>query len=551
MSITTAGVAGEVRSSRPFPPRVLRSPYLYYALLLLVIVFFGSIRYRLRTIPLERDEGEYAYGGQLILQGAPLYQYVYTVKMPGTHAAYAGLLAVFGQSQGRIHVGLAVVNAITILLVFLLAARLFDPLAGIVAAATYALLSTSPSVNGFAAHATHFVVLFAVGGVLLLLRALELANAQSLFFAGLLFGLAFLMKQPGACFLLWAVVYTIWYRLKHRSRPAAHLAALLSGAVLPVLVTGLLIWHSGAFQKFWFWTFVYAREYGNNVKLADGLTFFRFGAIHVTQFTTWIWVIALFGLSALIWSRRARSKAFLLISFLLLSFAGVSAGLYFRVHYFILMFPAIAVLAGVAVSCGTETLRNWKNSHLLTCAPVVIFLLAWSAAIYQQRDFFFQMNALQACEKMYWPNPFIEALEVSDYINRNAAEGETLAVIGSEPEIYFYTHRRSVTGYVYTYPLVEPQKYALEMQAEMEMEVERSRPDLLVLINNPKSWVAWADVAPTEQLLNWINTFTREHYVVDGLAEMGEKTRYYWGAEARERHPSSQLLVYVLKRKRS
>ena len=178
MSITKAGVAGEVRSSRPFPPRVLRSPYLYYALLLLVIVFFGYIRYRLRAIPLERDEGEYAYGGQLILQGAPLYQYVYTVKMPGTHAAYAGLLAVFGQSQGRIHVGLAVVNAITILLVFLLAARLFDPLAGIVAAATYALLSTSPSVNGFAAHATHFVVLFAVGGVLLLLRAPEFANAQ-------------------------------------------------------------------------------------------------------------------------------------------------------------------------------------------------------------------------------------------------------------------------------------------------------------------------------------------------------------------------------------
>ena len=34
--------------------------YYAYALLVLVIVFFAAIRFRLRTMPLERDEGEYA-----------------------------------------------------------------------------------------------------------------------------------------------------------------------------------------------------------------------------------------------------------------------------------------------------------------------------------------------------------------------------------------------------------------------------------------------------------------------------------------------------------
>ena len=35
-----------------------------------------AIRIRLLGIPLERDEGEYAYAGQLILQGVPPYKLV-------------------------------------------------------------------------------------------------------------------------------------------------------------------------------------------------------------------------------------------------------------------------------------------------------------------------------------------------------------------------------------------------------------------------------------------------------------------------------------------
>jgi hypothetical protein len=515
----------------------------------MVVVFFGSIRYRLRAVPLERDEGEYAYGGQLILQGAPLYQFVYTVKMPGTHAVYAVLLAVLGQSQGRIHMGLTLANAATTLLTFFLAARLLDPLAGIIAAASYALLSTSPSVNGFAAHATHFVVLFALGGVLLLLEGLESERIWRIFCAGLLFGLAFLMKQPGACFLFWAVIYVVRCGWRRRRQLPAQVATLLLGAAVPVLVTFLLIWHSGAFQKFWFWTFVYVREYGTHVTLSNGLTFLWLSATHVMQPTSWIWLAAVLALSAFAWSRRARSRAFFLLSFLLLSFVAVSAGLYFRTHYVILMLPAVSLLIGMAVSCATDRLQNRKRSRIFTGVPVCLFLLAFAAGIYHQREFLFRMNPLQACEYMYWPNPFIEALEISDYINRTTGKGETLAVIGSEPEIYFYTHRRSPTGYVYTYPLLEPQKYALDMQKEMETEIESSRPDIIVLVTNPKSWVAWSDVAPMDQLLNWINAYAREKYLVEGLAEMGDGTKYYWGAEARERAPSSSLLVYVLKRR--
>lgn len=531
----------------------VRSQYLCYALLLLIIVFFAFIRYRLRAMPLERDEGEYAYGGQLILQGFPLYDLVYTVKLPGTHAAYAVILALLGQSQGRIHIGLIVVNAASVLLIFFLCARLFGPLAGLVAAATFALLSTGSAVDGFAAHATHFVVLFALAGALLLVAAVEADKKWLFFCSGLLFGLAFLMKQPGICFLLWAIGYLAWRGLKHPVRwdiVSGQITATVLGGALPFALTCLLVWLSGAFQKFWFWTFLYAREYGTNLKLAEGMTFFKRESAHALVPAAWVWVIAFVGLTTFLWSPRARTHAFLVISFVLFSFLALSAGLYFRPHYFILFLPAASILAGLAVGCGTDALQKWKQPEVLSAIPAFLFVLAFYTAVYHQRAFFFEMNAVQACIKTYSPNPFPEAIEVSQYINRTFPESAEIGVIGSEPEIYFYTHRRSATGYIYTYPLLEPQKYAVTMQKEMEAEIESSRPEIIVLVNNPKSWVAWTDISSPDEILAWANAYLREHYDVVGLAETdGTSTRYYWGIEAGNHRPSSERVVYVLKRR--
>lgn len=544
---------GTTHSDVSLRPGSVRSRYLCYALLLLIIAFFGFIRYRLRAMPLERDEGEYAYGGQLILHGFPLYDLVYTVKLPGTHAAYAVLFAVLGQSQGQIHVGLIFVNAATTLLIFLLCARLFGLWAALVAAATYALLSTGSAVDGFAAHATHFVVLFALAGAWLLLKAMEADKKWLFFCSGLLLGFAFLMKQPGICFLLWAILYLAWKKVKRSiswSNLVLQVGAVLLGGVLPFALTCLLVWRSGTFQKFWFWTFLYAREYGTNVTLAEGVTFFKRESIHALEPAVWVWVIALVGLTTFLWSSRARAYAFLTISFGLFSFLALSAGLYFRPHYFILFLPAASLLTGLAVSCGTEALQNWKPSPVLSAIPAFVFALAFCITVYHQRAFFFQLNAVQACNKTYSPNPFPEALEISHYINRTFPEPAEIAVIGSEPEVYFYTRRRSATGYIYMYPLLERQRYAVPMQKEMEAEIERSRPEIVVLVNNPKSWVAWTNISSPDEILSWANTYISEHYTVVGLAETdGTSTEYYWGMEARNHRPSSERVVYVLKRR--
>src|SRR5262249_11934970 len=62
----------------------------------LVLLFIVAVRIRLLPVLLERDEGEFAYAGQLILEGIPPYQLAYNVKLPGIYAAYAVVMAVFG-----------------------------------------------------------------------------------------------------------------------------------------------------------------------------------------------------------------------------------------------------------------------------------------------------------------------------------------------------------------------------------------------------------------------------------------------------------------------
>ena len=69
------------------------------------LVIVAAVRLRLLNLPLERDEGEYAYAGQLMLQGIPPYQMAYNMKFPGTYASYAIIMGLLGRTFGQTPAG--------------------------------------------------------------------------------------------------------------------------------------------------------------------------------------------------------------------------------------------------------------------------------------------------------------------------------------------------------------------------------------------------------------------------------------------------------------
>jgi Dolichyl-phosphate-mannose-protein mannosyltransferase len=526
-------------------------PYVYYCLLGLVVVFFALVRVRLRDVPLERDEGEYAYAGQLLLHGLPPYQFVYSVKLPGTYAAYAVILGLFGQNAAAIHIGLLTVNAATTLLLFLICQKLFGRLTALVAASSLALLSAEPSATGLAGHATHFVVFFAVAGIWLLLKAIEVERSSLLFCAGLLFGLAFLMKQPGLVFAAWAVVYLLQRRLivSRDWRAGRQLTALILGAALPFAITCFVMWRTGEFHNFWFWTFTYVRQYGSAVPIQAGVKLFYMTGSRIFESAPAIWVLALVGLTAFAWTPCARSGAFFASSLLMFSLVAVSAGLYFRPHYFILLLPAVSILAGLAITCATEKLLAGGAPRLVAATPVLVFVLAFASSLYLQRDVLFRLTPAEASAAIYHSNPFVEADELAKYIQSHTRNTDTVAVLGSEPEIFFYSHRRSATGYVYMYPLLEPHGSGVRMQSQMMEEIESSRPAMLVVVNAPVSWIAYANPTPMQGITAWMKSYLDEHYVQDGVVEMGDSNRYVWGEQARDYEPRTRLSLLLFKRK--
>jgi len=499
----------------------------------LAVIVFGlviAIRIRLLGIPLERDEGEYAYAGQLMLQGIPPYTLAYSMKFPGTYASYALIMSIFGQTIFGIRLGLLLVNAATIALIFFIGRRLINSIAGIAAAMSYAVLSASPSVLGVFAHATNFVMLPVLGGTLLILTLSESEQPAigRIFVSGSLFGIGALMKQPALLFILFGVLYLLWNDIHRRfALKEIVLRNLIFGiaAIVPFGITCLILWYAGVLDKFWFWTITYASEYGRFLMgaiysgkwpLARAMHVFAIRIAEAIDIGWVLWALAGLGLVFGIVDRRSRFAAIFLLALCVFSALAVCQGLYFRPHYFIMILPVVSLLVGLAIS---------KLSDLLTSRTIVVrflplFLLGamLSLPILWEKKIFFGVSPVEACQMIYPDNPFAEAVKIAAYLREHTNPDDTIAVLGSEPEIYFYAQRHSATGYIYTYGLMEPQKYARQMQEEMIHEIESARPKFLVSVVMLNSWLWRPD---SERLMfNWANEYGAQNYSPAGLVKI-------------------------------
>jgi len=319
------------------------------------------------------------------------------------------------------------------------------------------------------------------------------------------------------------------------------------GVILPFAATCLIMWRASVFSKFWFWTFLYAREYGSVIGVRDGLQILWSMVPEITGPSAFLWLIAGVGLSAIVWNRQTRAHGLFLGSFLFFSFLAVCPGFYFRGHYFILMLPAVSLLAGAAVAAAIEEVRERSNAAALQFLPVLIFAGAFVYPLIEQSDFLFEMDPLTANRSLYAPNPFPEALKIADYLKAHSAPNSRIAILGSEPEIYFYAQRHSATGYIYVYPLMEVQKYASTMQQEMISQIEAAQPEFIVVVDLQLSWMASPGSDPT--ILNWSRKYLAENYELDGIADILPETVYRWGADAQAYKPTSAYTVRVYKRR--
>jgi hypothetical protein len=262
-----------------------------------------------------------------------------------------------------------------------------------------------------------------------------------------------------------------------------------------------------------------------------------------------ILTMALIGIASLV--MRGRSKPGLrpfIFGWLVCTFLCVCPGFYFRSHYFIVMLPVVAMLAGVGgcelwrladrwkwaatASPNTESPTRHKRHHpkpekgaensvlgfgpfAVPVALVVLAALAWP--VWTLRGFFFAWPPQVACRVIYSANPFNECPEIAKYLKEHTVVDETIAVLGSEPEVFFDAQRNSATGYIYTYGLMESQPLADWMQEKMIAEIEASKPRFIILVDVYFSWLYSGN--SKFLLQEWANRYLRENYDLVGVVE--------------------------------
>ena len=523
-----------------------------YACLAGVLLFITFLRLRLADFPLERDEGEYALMGQMILKGIPPYEMAYNMKLPGVYYMYALLMSIFGQTGLGVHYGGLLVNLASTFMVFLIGKKLANGYLGLMAAATFGLLSLSPGHLGFAAHATHFIVLFGVAGLLTLLHFIEKQKLWILALSGFCFGLSFIMKQQAVFLLVFGMLALGLTELQRKPfellKTSLRIFVYGISMVLPYLLVVLTAVMNGSFDQFWHWTYEYAGEYAGINTFWKGVKSASTIINNVTEGMQLFWWIGLTGLITLFFTEAIKPYRWLIFMFAILSFACIVPGYYFRRHYYIVFLPALGLLTGISLLFLREQFLKYKLNWLAPL-PLLAFVLMLVHSLYTHRFYFFKVPTQELCKVIYSSsNPFVESPDLGKYLAEHTTPDDKIAVLGSEPQICFYANRLPASGYIYTYPLTENQPYSKEMRQDMITEIEAAKPKYMVFINSNFSWGSSSEAV--KDITDWY-VKEQENYNLVCLIDLNEREKgtWIWGDEAKTYKPKNPSWIWLHERK--
>jgi len=427
------------------------------------------------------DEAWFASTSKVLVEGGNLYQDVWCNNQPLPLFFGELLFQVFGLHMDAIHLGSLFLVFLVSALLFCIGSSFFSPAVGGGAALTYALLSTTyytPRIIGTTTEA--LMVVFTCAAIYCFLQGRVNARVYGFFGAGLLSFLAVISKPAAVTQLVLFFILLLPRRSQPKGLHLKSLALLGAGYLCGLSLLVLYLADAGSLDLWWYQSLISRVEYVSQITLPDFLSKlirqpFSFGLI-----TSWIWLLSWGGRQG---KEKNRTAYWVILSWLVSAFVGVSMGRRFYANYFIQMFPAMSLLAAVGVTHLWQMPRKRLNKIFLYTSGVLFLLpfLWFQARVMVHWYFFVDPQAHSQIQLWGMCVENREVVEASNYIRSRTQSGDSIFVWGPKPELYFLSGRDMATRYP-AYDVANNSEPPFDASADLEtVEVLRKvRPRYII-----------------------------------------------------------------------
>jgi 4-amino-4-deoxy-L-arabinose transferase-like glycosyltransferase len=478
----------------------------------LILALSFGLRWPFRDVSLIRDEGEYAYAGQQILQGAVPYRDIYNQKTPFAFYWMALVQWLAGPELPALRVATTLYGLITTVAMYLLARRLFGSPAGLVAALAFTLMTFDQCGITHSASTEFFMLLWMVVALFFWYRGRQDHRAWPLVLAGVAAGVAYQTKQSGVLLLAFFALDGILSAVRYRPRLSGYRLSRQAALVVLGFAVGLgltlacFAWQ-GALREYvectWTrnWQYVGRRHRGwmhfitlgrqvlNEVPGPDR-GFWIWGSAGLVGLAISPLVHPFFRKSSRTQLTRSGSagetidgRDLWILQVLCTGFA-LLGGVPF-IHYWEPLIVPLS-LGNVAAARWLFRLAARSDFSLVVRGGLALVLVApWFPPLLNGAALL-NMPESQKMKRKELAVLF-GARQAAQYLAEHTSPDESILIIGSEPEIYYYANRRACTRLVFVYPMTGEYSYAAQLREEFEKDLIIQHPRYVLFVNNGAS----------------------------------------------------------------
>lgn len=403
--------------------------------------------------PLDDDAAGYATAAYWWGRGDTLYRDITITRPQGIFVVFRLLQAVGLGSVRGIHVAAALTCIVALLILAVVARRLWGAGIALGAAAAFGGLMAAPYLQGPTANAELFMLPPLLASLYALLRAGDWSRGRFsdalVLAAGLLGAFAALIKPAAVTTLLFGLAWLAWHGVRVGGRPREHwrAAALFGGGfalgVVVALVHGLLTVPDIYLEAVLFYRLGNDSVLGSELGLGHTLSQIG-GSLFVIVAGIPLLLIGAYGL----WAARVdpcRRRRDILLLWLLASAAGIALGGNWFPHYYQQAAPPLAI--GVALGLRAVLRQppgSWRGLLRGLGAGVVIQLVIVVALA-------FTLSLDEAAARLGLNHQVGRATTdaLVDYLESHTAQDDTIYVAYQQVDLYYLSGRRPATRWMY------------------------------------------------------------------------------------------------------